>query len=235
MERSKKLSQKLLRDRDPGSGGARNPHVLPCTLRFLRSVLTRLTAARDVFETASKAILIMVLAVAGLSAAQAGTLYKWVDSQGRVSYHDQPPPEGSGYRVEEKNLGSDKKPAVDDALEKIVEKYPVILYSVPVCGSCDLARVYLQKRKVPFTEQNLENNGELQQKLKNKIGSLSAPIIMIGEKVMKGYVESILEGELDSAGYPKIEASESAKEEGKDKENISTTGDPGYRPARRRY
>ena len=68
MERSKKLSQKLLRDRDPGSGGARNPHVLPCTLRFLCSVLTRLTAARDVFETASKAILIMVLAVAGLGA-----------------------------------------------------------------------------------------------------------------------------------------------------------------------
>ena len=54
MERSKKLSQKLLRDRDPGSGGARNPHVLPCTLRFLCSVLTRLTAARDVFEAASK-------------------------------------------------------------------------------------------------------------------------------------------------------------------------------------
>lgn len=183
----------------------------------------------------SKAILVMVLAVAGLSTAQAGTLYKWVDSQGRVSYHDQPPPEGSGYRVEEKNLGSGKKAEVDDTLEKIVEKFPVIIYSVPVCGSCDLARIYLQKRKVPFTEQNLENNGELQQTLKKKIGSLSAPTIMIGEKVMKGYVESILEGELDAAGYPKIEAPESAKEEGKDKENTSATGDSGYQPARRRY
>src|SRR3990172_4603399 len=232
MERSKKLSQKLLRDRDPGSGGARNPHVLPCTLRFLCSVLTRLTAARDVFETASKAILIMVLAVAGLSAAQAGTLYKWVDSQGRVSYHDQPPPEGSGYRVEEKNLGSGKKSAVDDTLEKIVEKYPVILYSVPVCGSCDLARIYLEKRKVPFSEQNLENNGELQQTLKKKIGSLSAPTIMVGEKVMKGYVESILEGELDAAGYPKTEAPGSVGEDNKGDEKASS-GDAGYQPTRR--
>lgn len=182
-----------------------------------------------------KAILVITLAVAGLSAAQAGTLYKWVDSQGRVSYRDQPPPEGSGYRVEEKNLGSGKKAEVDDTLEKIVEKFPVILYSVPVCGSCDLARAYLQKRKVPFSEQNLENNAELQQTLKKKIGSLSAPTIMVGEKVMKGYVESILEGELDAAGYPKIESSGSDKEEDKGQENTSASGDSGYQPARRRY
>ncbi|MBI5783022.1 MAG: glutaredoxin family protein [Gammaproteobacteria bacterium] len=179
--------------------------------------------------------LFMALAVAGLSAAQAGALYKWMDSQGRVSYHDQPPPEGSGYRVEEKNLGSGKKPAVDDTLGKIVEKYPVILYSVPVCGSCDLARIYLQKRKVPFTEQNLENNGELQQSLKKKLGSLSAPTIMIGEKVMKGYVESILEGELDTVGYPKSEPANSAGEESRDQEDTSAPGDSGYRPSRGRY
>ena len=183
----------------------------------------------------SNAILIVVLVAAGLSAAQAGTLYKWVDSQGRVSYHDQPPPEGSGYRVEEKNLGSGKKSAVDDTLEKIVEKYPVILYSVPACGSCDLARIYLEKRKVPFNEQNLENNGELQQTLKKKIGSLSAPTIMIGEKVMKGYVESILEGELDAVGYPKSESANSAGEESKEQEDTSAQGDSGYRPARSRY
>jgi glutaredoxin len=139
-----------------------------------------------------------------LSAAQAAPLYKWVDSQGRVSYHDQPPPEGSGYRVEQKNLGSGGLSGTDDALEQAIKKYPVVLYSVPVCGSCDLARLYLEKRKVPFSEHNLENNVELQQKLKQKFGALSAPTITIGEKVMKGYVESILEGELDTAGYPKI-------------------------------
>ena len=180
----------------------------------------------------SKAILVMAVAVVSLSAAQAGTLYKWVDSQGRVSYHDQPPPEGSGYRVEEKNLGSGKKSEVDDTLEKIVEKYPVILYSVPVCGSCDLARAYLQKRKVPYNEQNLENNAELQQSLKKKIGSLSAPTIMIGEKVMKGYVESILEGELDTAGYPKIETPGSAEEDSKGDDRASSS-DAGDQPSRR--
>lgn len=178
---------------------------------------------------------VMALVMLGFTAAQAETLYKWVDSQGRVSYHDQPPPEGAGYRVEEKILGERRKSKEDDTVAKIAEKYPVVLYSVPVCGSCDLARVYLQKRKVPFTEQNLENSAELQQQLKKKIGALSAPTIMIGEKVMKGYVESLLEGELDDAGYPKIAAPESAKEEDKDKENSSASGDAGYQPARRRY
>lgn len=181
------------------------------------------------------AFLVLALAVAGLSTAQAETLYKWVDGQGRVSYHDKPPPEGSDYRVEEKNLDARRSSVEDDTLQKIVEQFPVVLYSVPVCGSCDLARVYLEKRKVPYSEQNLENNVELQQKLKKKFGALSAPTITIGEKVMKGYVESILEGELDTAGYPKIEASGSGKEEAKGQENTSATGDAGQQPARRRY
>lgn len=178
---------------------------------------------------------VMALVAIGLSVAQAETLYKWVDKSGHVSYHDQPPPEGSGYRVEEKVLGTSKKPKEDETLAKIAEKYPVVLYSVPVCGSCDLARAYLQKRKVPFTEQNLENNPDLQQTLKKKIGALSAPTIMIGEKVMKGYVESILEGELDEVGYPKIEAPESPAGESQEKDKASASGDSGNQPAHRRY
>jgi len=155
---------------------------------------------------------VLALLAIGLSVAHADKLYKWTDSQGNVSYHDQPPPDGAGYQVEEKVLGnSNKKQAENGTLDQVVEKYPVVLYSVPGCGSCDLARAYMQKRKVPFTEQNLDNNPELQQKLKKKIGSLSVPTITIGDKVMKGYVESVLEGELDDVGYPKAEASPKGK------------------------
>lgn len=180
-------------------------------------------------------ILVMVLAVAGVSATQAGTLYKWVDSQGRVSYHDQPPPEGSGYRVEEKNLGSGRRSADDDTLDKIIEKFPITLYSVPACDSCDLARAYLQKRNVPFSEQNLESSGELQQKLKKKIGSLSAPTIMIGDKVMKGYMESLLEGELDAVGYPKNAPARPAREAAKDRDEESPPDESANQPSRSNY
>ena len=178
-------------------------------------------------------LLVTALMAIGIPAAQADTLYKWVDSQGRISYHDQPPPEGAGYRVEEKVLGTGNKHKEDDTLAKVVEKYPVVLYSVPACGSCDLARAYLQKRKVPFTEQNLDSNPELQQTLKKKIGSLSAPTLMIGEKVMKGYVESVLEGELDGVGYPKIETTEPSASESQGNDKAPASSDSGYRPARR--
>ncbi|MDO8596495.1 MAG: glutaredoxin family protein [Sulfuricaulis sp.] len=180
-------------------------------------------------------LFVTALMAIGIPAAQADTLYKWVDSQGRISYHDQPPPDGAGYRVEEKVLGTGNKRKEDDTLAKVAEKFPVVLYSVPDCGSCDLARLYLQKRKLPFTEQNLNTDPELQQTLKKKIGSLSAPTIMIGEKVMKGYVESVLEGELDGVGYPKIEASEPSASESQGNDNAPAPSDSGYRPTRRRY
>ena len=181
----------------------------------------------------SKAILVMALAVAGLSTAQAGTLYKWVNSQGRVSYHDQPPPEGSGYRVEEKKLRSGEKSVDQQAAPD--KNFPVVLYSTPECASCDLARLYLDKRKVPYTEKNVENDTKSQEELKEKSGSLSVPTIIVGSKVMKGYLESLLEGELDSAGYPKIGAPGSEQEADKEKENTSAVDDGADQPARRRY
>jgi hypothetical protein len=95
----------------------------------------------------------------------------------------------------------------------------------------------LQKRKVPFTEQNLNTDAELQQTLKKKLGSLSAPTITIGDKVMRGYVESVLEGELDEVGYPKIEASEPSASESQGSNKTPASGDSGsesgYRPTRR--
>jgi len=166
-----------------------------------------------------KILAVVLLTVLGVSTASAEKLYKWIDKDGNVSYHDQPPADAS-YRVEEKNLGSNKQKE-DDTLANVVEKYPVVLYSVPDCGSCDLARAYLQKRKVPFTEQNLNSSPELQQTLKKKIGSLSAPTIMVGEKVMKGYVESLLAGELDDAGYPKASAPEAAAGEKQETDNLA--------------
>ena len=169
-----------------------------------------------------KILAVVLLTVLGVSTASGEKLYKWIDKDGNVSYHDQPPADAS-YRVEEKSLGGNRQKE-DDTLAKVVEKYPVVLYSVPECDSCNMVRAYLQKRKVPFTEQNLDNNPELQQALKKKIGSLSAPTIMIGEKVMKGYVESLLAGELDDAGYPKAASPATAAAE--DKQDTDSTSTP---------
>src|SRR5258707_12097323 len=92
------------------------------------------------------------------AAATAEKTYKWVDPQGNVSYHDQPPPPGSSYRVEEKQMGGKRERVANEA-DDPAQKFPVVLYTIPKCGSsCELARAHLQKRKVPFTEKNVEKD-----------------------------------------------------------------------------
>ena len=149
-------------------------------------------------------VVYIIIAVAALtvSTAQAEKLYKWTGKDGKVSYQDKPPPEDEGV-VQEKNLSGNARGTSDAGTSEAAQKFPVILYSTTKCSPCDQARAYLKKRKVPFAEKNVSNNQPLQKEMIEKIGELSVPTLMIGSKVMKGYIESLLEGELDQAGYPK--------------------------------
>ena len=149
-------------------------------------------------------VVYIVIAAAALavSTAQAEKLYKWTGKDGKVSYQDKPPPEDEGV-VQEKNLSGNARGTSDAGASEAAQKFPVILYSTTKCSPCDQARAYLKKRKVAFAEKNVSNNPLLQKEMIEKIGELSVPTIMVGSKVMKGYIESLLEGELDQAGYPK--------------------------------
>ena len=146
---------------------------------------------------------LVVLLVCGAGSALAAKLYKWVDPDGNISYHDRPPVDESRYRVEEKNVKTGVAVSDDPAMKDAAQKNPVVLYVAPKCTSCDAARAYLDKRKIPYKELNVEGNRDLQQQLIAKSGGLAVPTIMVGEKVMRGYIETLVEGELDAAGYPK--------------------------------
>lgn len=148
---------------------------------------------------------LLTIALLGAFPAHAAKLYKWVDKDGRVTYHDRPPP-GEGVKAEEKSFGRESRAGGEKILAEVV------LFVAPRCEACDLARNYLNKRNVAFTEKNAEGDVKVQEELKAKAGGLSVPTILIGEKVMRGYMESLLEGELDAAGYPKTPAPEQAEE-----------------------
>ncbi|HKQ31198.1 MAG TPA: glutaredoxin family protein [Burkholderiales bacterium] len=150
------------------------------------------------------------------STASAQKMYKWVDSNGKVSYHDRPPPANSEFTVQETRIKGAREPG-SDAAEDAAQKNPVVLYAVPKCPACDAARTYLKSRNVPFADKNVENDPKLQQELKAKAGGLSVPTIMVGTKVLNGYLESLLAGELDQAGYPKIADKDADKEKSADK------------------
>lgn len=163
--------------------------------------------------------LLLVAALLSVPLAHAGKLYKWVDKDGHVSYHDRPPP-SDGYRVEEKDLGGRGANRAATIPTDVLEKFPVVLYSARKCSSCDSARSYLKDRGVPFTEKNVDGDRKLQDELIKQSGGLSVPTITVGSKIMQGYLESLLEGELDQAGYPKpkSQAQEQGSEQEQDRE-----------------
>jgi glutaredoxin len=147
-----------------------------------------------------------------LPTAYAVKLYKWVDEDGNVTYHDRPPPE-AGYSVERKDFKLGGRTTIfDGEAGKAADESPVVLYTAPKCTACDLARAYLDRRNVPFTDKNVSGDAEAIKELQEKSGALTVPTIMVGSKVMKGYMESLLEGELDAAGYPKLQPAQPTEE-----------------------
>ena len=159
-------------------------------------------------------ILIVALGLFAFSLnASAERLYKWVDQDGKVHYSATPPSDVDAVQKNIRTSGSRDAGGTD-----LSDKPPVVLYVVPKCGACDEARSYLKKRGIPFADKNVEGDAKNQEELKKKSGGLSVPTITIGEKVMRGYMESLLEGELDTAGYPKAVA-EGEKKEGEGEES----------------
>ncbi len=156
-------------------------------------------------------IAILVLAMSS-QPALAAKLYKWVDEYGNVTYRDLPPSEVGAEYTEQDISGGSGSGSESDELAEIAERNPVVLYSVPGCVACDSARSYLQSRNIPFQDKNVKNNGKLQQELKKKSGEVSVPTVTIGPKVLSGYLQSLLKGELDAAGYPPIAGEDSAGE-----------------------
>jgi glutaredoxin len=156
--------------------------------------------------------------------AEAAKLYKWVDERGNVTYLDRPPPAAEG-RVEEKNFRERRgSGGSDPAAAEAAGKAPVTLYATPECSSCDSARAHLKRRKVPFTDVDVSpKNPQAQEEMRNKVGQLSVPTITVGGKVMRGYIDSLLDGELDQAGYPKVRKAGAAEENAESEGGLAPT------------
>lgn len=144
--------------------------------------------------------LLFICAMLFLSAAHAGELYRYIDSNGRVQYSDKP-------NADAAQLKFGNAPAVETALpcetQKAKQFFPVTLYTFEKCGApCTEARQFLKDRAIPFTDKILvtkEDEGEYR-----KIsGDTRAPAMIVGKTWVKGFLASDWHKELDFAGYPK--------------------------------
>jgi glutaredoxin len=150
----------------------------------------------------SHAIIAISLTLAIASDVSVGAqLYRWVDEKGNVEWRDTPPP-ANAKSVEQRNVGSNtiETSTLPYSVQQAVMKFPVTLWTFDCGEPCDRARAHLQKRGVPYTERNAQKESET---LKKLTGSLEVPVLLVGSKQIKGYLDSEWDAALDSAGYPK--------------------------------
>lgn len=142
------------------------------------------------------------------SAGAQGVPYKVTTPDGRVIYTDRPPADARSVRPLGVPVESD---AADDpfdrlpfALRQVVQRYPVTLYSAPGCAPCDLGRLALQQRGVPFRERRVEADSVAE--LQRREGTASLPVLRVGREQLLGFEASEWRRTLDAAGYPAASA-----------------------------
>ncbi len=158
--------------------------------------------------TSSLCLGMALAALVTAPSAWGGKLYKWVDQAGNVTYQDQPPPEDA-QGVEE--YRDPEAPRV--ATSAAAQRAPVTLYAIEKCDACDLVRLFLQKRAVPFSEIDVSKDRDAQQELLDTAGQLGVPTLMVGNTPLAGYNPTGIEAELRNAGYlPPLENEDTAEE-----------------------
>ena len=137
------------------------------------------------------------------SGIQAGELYRWVDTLGKVHYGDVIPLDAN--QIEEKKFSGSI--ATDEYLpyetRRARQNFPVTLYVAENCSEyCKLARDLLNKRGIPYSEKMLATREEFDA-FRALSGSDSVPTLSIGKTFFKGFQAEQWNSEFDIAGYPK--------------------------------
>ena len=157
-------------------------------------------------KTRTIALSFLASVLACVFAAQAQTnVYRWIDRDGKVQFSDAPPP-ADAKDATQKRLGGG---GVDGtqlpyATQVAAQRNPVTLYTGTSCGEpCDKGRELLTLRGIPFMERDAQNNADDRAALKQLIGTLEVPVLVVGESNTKGYEEVQWQAYLDNAGYPR--------------------------------
>jgi glutaredoxin len=159
---------------------------LPLSRQNITQIAIKFIATQAVF----------MLAAGHLYAQQ---IYKSIDKNGRVTYSEIPPTPGSENKLTGESV---QNAALPYALQQVVNRYPVTLYTATDCAPCISARLMLTQRGVPFTERTISSNEDVAayKKINN---DNNFPLATIATQQLKGYEETEWTKYLDAAGYPK--------------------------------
>ena len=150
------------------------------------------------------AIALAALTLASGVLAQA-QVYRYTDTDGRIVYTDRPPP-STAKNVQAKRLGANFVETSEPSLaaQQASERYPVTLFTFECGDMCQNAEALLNRRGVPFSLVNVQNDEQGQSRMQSLSGDDKAPVLAVGDQlIVKGYNEARWQATLDQAGYPK--------------------------------
>jgi len=146
---------------------------------------------------------VVVISLLYFTLSATAGVYKWADDQGRIHYSDSAPAEGESNKVDIK-INSIKGPAIVSSFTSRASSSSdktanVRIFTTPWCGYCKKAKTYLQLRRTPFEELDVEASDSAKAEYQS-IGGRGVPVILVGNQRMDGYSEERLEWMLKSAG-----------------------------------
>jgi glutaredoxin-like YruB-family protein len=72
----------------------------------------------------------------------------------------------------------------------------VTIYSTPTCPYCRMAKEYLTKKGIKFTDMNVAESREKAQEMIDKSGQMGVPVIDINGRILVGFDKEALDKEL---------------------------------------
>lgn len=129
-------------------------------------------------------------------------IYRSIDAQGRVTFTDTPNAVARAIAPgQDQATAGTGLAALPYELRQVQARYPVTLYAGPQCAPCDLGRILLTQRGIPFTEKTVASAEDIDA-LRRLASSGELPVLTVGTKQLKGYEQAEWAQYLDAAGYP---------------------------------
>jgi len=138
--------------------------------------------------------------LACIPAADAQTIYRWVDGSGRVQYSEKPPQGVEAKPVASRINSYSGTPTVTGSASAGATQPEVKMYSTDWCGYCKQARAYFAANRTRYTELDVEKVPAARAEYQ-RMGARGVPVILVGEQRMNGYSEERLAAMLKAAGY----------------------------------
>jgi glutaredoxin len=154
-------------------------------------------------------IAVLAIVINGFFTADlaAQKLYKWVDDEGNVSYHDKP--------AAAKNTDSHEfQPTIKSSASSSSDREnlrPVIVYTSRDCEPCVQVLEYFESIGVSAQERSISDR-EVQQRIFEIAGSLSVPSVFIGDTLLTTIDRDSLRSSVLDAGYEITPATEDEEE-----------------------